>query len=184
MASGEMERRASVQDEVIPEAIVSNATDIPDDDLRQIQTMDDAMAYAVEQWGEVTDFAAEFGTGFIVLPKQDKSKLVGKRCLVLSWKFYHGDFGTFVSALVVTDDGKYIVNDGGTGIAEQLYDVSLRMGDRRRALALRHGLRESEYDTCAECDRPRRKDDAECGNCGDESEARHRGTTYYLDTSL
>src|SRR3546814_1618099 len=41
--------------------------------------------------------------------------------IALAWRFNPCDFGEFVTMMVVTEDGrKFIVNDGGSGICQQL----------------------------------------------------------------
>ncbi len=113
-----------------------------DDALRAIRTADDAAKLAVEIDGAIEDISDILGTGFAVLDKNEKSRLIGIPFLVLDWKFSKGDMGEFASMLVVTRGGeKYIVNDGSTGIADQLR----RLGTPR-AIKVSHGLRVSEYD--------------------------------------
>lgn len=156
-----------------------------DTDLRGIQSYDDAVAAVTAEYGGVADIADFLGNGFTVLATSDKGKLVGVPLILLEWRFNSGDQGLFVSATAVTQDGaRLIINDGSTGIYSQLRDLTDEDG-RFGGLRVPKGLRASEYDTCAECGRPRRKDDAVCANdkCQDESDRRSRGTTYYLDTS-
>lgn len=156
-----------------------------DSDLRSVETFEDAVASIEAEYGGVADIADFLGNGFSVLATADKYKLVGTPLIILEWRFNSGDQGLFVSATVVTqDNARLIINDGSTGIYAQLRDLSDEQG-RFGGLRVPKGLRASEYDTCAECGRPRRKDDAVCANerCGDESDRRARGTTYYLDTS-
>lgn len=148
----------------------------------------DALAVAEAVYGAVTDFAEEMGSGFQLL--QDKRPLVGKKLLFLKWGFTSGDYGVFCSAAVVTaDGGKFIVNDGSTGICTQLRELSMKTGKFGGSVAPR-GLRESSYTTCQGCGQPRTVFDNTCSNvlkngsvCNDTDVARGTGNTYYIDLS-
>lgn len=168
-----------VQEDPVPAFVMHGTAPIPDDDaLRGITNIEDAIAIASAQWGQISDYAEEYGTGFTVL--EDKNALVDKPFLALAWRINEGDFGGFVSMIAVTQEGgKFIVNDGGDGIFRQLYNVTANEG-RNGGLWVSGGLRRSEYSTCANCDRPRRPSEAECMVCSDKNEARHRASTYYL----
>jgi hypothetical protein len=170
----------------VPEAagasiVTAGSPSFSDDQLREVGSFQDAIDLAAEQYGVVQDFAEEYGTGFDLL--DDKSQLVGKELLLMQWRINDGDYGGFASVVGVTKDGlKFIINDGSTGIFKQLYEISAT-SDRNGGLRVRKGLRRSEYPTCGQCDKPRSAMEAECEFCGDTSEARHRGSTYYLDQS-
>lgn len=163
-----------------------------DTQLRGIQSYEDAERLLVEEYGAdaISDIADWIGNGFTVLSKELKSTLVGKPFLILDWAFNIGDIGPFVSARVMTQDGgKFVLNDGSSGVYAELRELTDRTR-KNTGYRAKRGLRVSQYDTCAACDRPRRKDDAVCPNmlsnntsCGDESKERHRGETFYLDTS-
>lgn len=156
---------------------------LSDVDLRGIQDYEDAQSLINDEYGGTVDISDVLGNGFSVLPNSEKSKLVGKGFAIVGWSFNPGDFGPFVSAIIVTQDGgKFRINDGSTGVYQQLLDFS-NEHKRFGGITVPHGLRVSQYDTCAECNRPRRKDDAVCATCGDETDRRSRGETYYLDTS-
>lgn len=165
-----------------------------DEQLRSIQTYEDAERLLLEEYGAdaISDIGDWIGNGFRVLSKEQKSLLVGKPFLILDWSFNTGDMGQFVSARIMTvgDNGKFVLNDGSSGIYADLRELTNRTR-KNTGYRVKGGLRVSQYDTCASCDRPRRKDDAVCPNllsndtpCGDESKERHRGETYYLDTSV
>jgi hypothetical protein len=166
--------------------------ELTDDVLRGIgETGDafaDAVAIAEQLYGGVQELAEEFGSGFQLLA--DKTTLVGKKFLLLKWTFTNGDHGVFCSAAVVTvDGGKYIVNDGSTGICTQLREYSIKHGRFGGFVATR-GLRASQYATCKGCGQPRTAFDNTCSNtlkngstCGDNDTARGTGSTYYLDLS-
>lgn len=142
------------------------------------QRFDDDVLAAITSWEDAAELlkesgidgfisAEDLGAGFALL--KDKRQLVGIPFLVVEWSFHPGAAGQFVSARVVTKDNrKLIVNDGGSGIFDQLRRISDKlsaMGKPFRGVVCKHGLRESEYTYT---------DDA-----GDEKPAK----TYYLDTS-
>lgn len=56
----------------------------------------------------------------------NKDSLIDVPFLILSWKFNPGDYGNeFVSAEIMLKEGaRFVLNDGGTGIAKQLRDLS------------------------------------------------------------
>lgn len=153
-----------------------------DDQMRDIASYEDALALAEAVHGDVLDIAEELGTGFVLL--KDKGKLVDQEFVLVQWRFTAGEFSKmFVSAALVTKTGdKYIITDGSSGIMDQLFTFSQ---DQKRfgGVRVHHGLRVSAYDTCAECGRPRSKDEVVCSNekCGDETDRRSKGETYYLD---
>jgi hypothetical protein len=90
----------------------------------------------------------------------NKDKLIGVPFLIVQWRFnesekYKNDDGTngsFVSAEVMLQDGTLLVlNDGSTGIARQLRELSDRRIAAGHAMpyagrAVNKGLRKSEYD--------------------------------------
>lgn len=115
-------------------------------ELRGISSFDDALALVSEKVGEITDAEKELGTGFRVLNGPDKDRLLGVTFLILSMDFNEGDQGAFVSFLCVTEEnGKYVVNDGSTGIYKQLEEYSMR-GGKPKGLLVNGGLRKSEYE--------------------------------------
>jgi hypothetical protein len=76
---------------------------------------------------------------------EDKAKLCGVPFMLVHWEFHGGDFGEFVSMWVLTlDDKRYIVNDGSTGIYQQLKETTGKH-NIDSMLVCRHGLRESKY---------------------------------------
>lgn len=166
---------------------------VTDEHLRQIgrgtgDVFADAMAIAEGLYGEVKSFADELGTGFSIL--DDKSVLVGKTCLFLVWRVHPGKFGSFVSAAVVTPDGgRYIVNDGSTGLGAQLKSFTQSDG-KTGGYVSKKGLRSSTYATCDACGSPRDSTEDVCVSvlsngteCGDSNTKRGTGTTYYVDLS-
>lgn len=165
-----------------------NAPMPSDEMLRNISSFEEAQALAEELHGAIQDYAETYGTGFELL--DDKSQLVGKPLVLLSWRINSGNFGGFVSAHAITESGdKYIVNDGSTGLYKQLAEITANSG-RIGGLLVKKGLRESEYPICAGpvddprgCGMPRTAMDAECQTCGDTTDRRATGHTYYLDNS-
>jgi hypothetical protein len=156
----EMEDTTQIQSSVFSE-----------DSLREIQNFDDAIRLAQAQFGNIASVSEEIGDGFVVLSTDEKAILVGIPCLALEWEFWpgnHGDKG-FVSIRLVARMpggvmGKYIINDGSTGVMRQLKDYTDRTG-RRGALMLPGGLRASEYQKTLDN--------------GEVTDA----TTYYLDVA-
>lgn len=168
------------------------ATEITDEILRSIGSSGNAFADAVKAaaqiYGGVQEIHEELGTGFQLLT--DKSTLIDRRLLLLKWNFTNGTYGTFVSVAVVTEDGgKYIVNDGSTGICEQLRQLSLN-NDKYGGYIANRGLRTSTYTTCKGCGKPRPQFTEICEHtlpnnttCGNADTARETGETYYIDLS-
>lgn len=119
-----------------------------DDTLLSIKSFDDALSLASQELGEIADVGETLGNGFAVL--ENKDALIDVPCLFLSWNFNNGDFGEFVSAMVVarSESGgsrKVILNDGSTGIFQQLEAYTKRTG-KMGGLIARHGLTRSDYD--------------------------------------
>ncbi|HVI71481.1 MAG TPA: hypothetical protein VM656_08355 [Pyrinomonadaceae bacterium] len=138
------------------------------DELMAISSFDDAVRIATEVHGSLTYADQELGDGFALLSKEQKNLLCGVPLLLLEWKFRGGDFGNFVTMRVIArnPDGnvsKYIVNDGSTGIAEQLADYQTAT-QRTGGMFVGKGFRRSDYEV--------------------EIDGETRGaSTYYLDTS-
>lgn len=166
------------------EKTVAVAVPAPVDDsaARKVASFADAMQLAASVHGSVANVADTLGDGFALLDKDSKSRLVGVEMVFLDWDFHFGDYdATFCSARVVTKDGaKFRINDGGTGLCEQLRAYSAESGNQG-GLYAPHGLTASTYETCVECSKPHPLRDDECGHCGDTSTRRARGTTYYID---
>lgn len=150
---------------------------LSDDDLRTVQTLSDAFGMLGVT---VEDYSESYGSGFTVLDSDEKIRLVGVPFGILEWRFNMGDQGEFVSCVVMTEEGaKYVINDGSTGIYEQLRKVTDSRVERgadeyqsTHGLLVKRGLRKSDYDT-DETGKPLAKD-------ADRKLAKGRGTTYYL----
>ena len=144
---------------------VSNAEPyVSDAELAEIDSFDSALALVNEKLGgEVVEADKDLGTGFALLDGKDKDKLCGVTFLAIKIEQHAGDHGMFTTMHVVTADGrKFIVNDGSTGIHEQIQTLWTRKPEKVGApLLVRKGLRRSDYTH------------PEYGP----------STTYYLDTS-
>lgn len=163
MADTKAEPRGSVESNG-DSGTVALRSAFTDDELRGIGSFSDALELIANKGlGAPENFEA-YGTGFKVV---DKATLVGVPFMMLEWRFSDGDFGRFVSFSGVTEDGrKIIVNDGSTGVREQLENVSASRESKgmkaSAPLLVREGLRVSEYDYT------------------DEKGNKSRAKTYYL----
>lgn len=146
---------------------------ISTDQLKGIGTtgnaFDDALQLAKEIYGEeAVQLASEaIGDGFALTDNKDQ--FIGVPCIFLKWTFSPGDFvdtktgekKDFATVRIVTKDGgKFVINDGSTGICDQLRQYTNDNFGRQGGLVALHGLRRSDYEN-------------EFGNA----------TTHYIDTS-
>lgn len=132
---------------------VAKATPIINtNDLRAIDSFEAAVALAKETHGDLAIASQELGDGFTLLGKSDKSRLCGVPLIFVQWQFAQSDFvdkatgekGEFVVARVVTKDGgKFVLIDGGFGVAQQLREFTERTG-KHGGLVVERGLR--KYD--------------------------------------
>ena len=120
--------------------------------LRDIGSFQDALALLA--LNEIdAESIEEYGTGFTVLKTADKARLVGVPLILIEWTFNKSSYGEapFVSLMAVTKSSeKVIINDGSTGIAKQLLDITnerVSRGHRhpQMGLAVPNGLSVSEY---------------------------------------
>lgn len=127
------------------------------EELREVTTWDDAEKYLIDVFGDVRDASEDIGDGYTLLPdKTDKDLLVGVPLMVMGFTFSPGDFGAeFCTMRVMTktpitingeQTNRIIVNDGGTGLAQQLRQWSNDHDGRMGGLKAMRGLRKSEYD--------------------------------------
>lgn len=145
--------------------IVESKRPFSDAELRNLNSFEGIRSLL----GDAIADATEMGNGFAILDSEGKSRLVGVPTVFLHWTFNSGDQGEFVSALCVTTDssgsitGKYVVNDGSTGIYQQLREYT---DDKHvtQGLFAPKGLRRSDYTVEVN---------------GKDIEA----TTFYVDTS-
>jgi len=135
-------------------AIEKPISRIGDDELHEIKSFQDAFDLLGADFAP-EDYSEAYGTGFIVL--SDKSRLEGVSFVIVEWRFSDGKYGEeseFASLVVVTEPGeKFIVNDGSTGIKDQLKKVTQMRVERgaspeqaHRGLLVRGGLNKSEYE--------------------------------------
>lgn len=165
--------------------LVALSVDFDDALLRGISTFEDAVRLSADVWGEITPAGEHIGNGFSILPKDQKSRLVGVGFLILAMKFHEGDFGEYVSMLIMTaNNDRLILNDGSTGIYYQARTLAETVG-RTGGIHVSDGLRVSEYDTCAgpNCGVPRPSGTEECERCGDTQTKRGKGETYYFNAA-
>jgi hypothetical protein len=144
----EVVRRRALEELVVE--VMGGGSAFSRDELMAITSFDEAIRLATEVHGHVTYADQELGDGFALLSKDQKNLLCGVPLLLLEWKFRGGDFGNFVTLRVIArnPDGsvaKYIVNDGSTGIAEQLADYMTNTG-RTGGMFVGKGFRRSDYE--------------------------------------
>lgn len=135
------------------------------EELAGISSFEEALNLATEKHGaeSVARASEQIGDGFKLL--ENKDQLCGVPMLIMAWDFHMGDHGEFVSAKVVTkDNNKFIVNDGSSGLRDQLMAYSAKTGSQTN-LFCDKGLRRSDY------------------KYTDEDGTEKPATTYYLDTS-
>jgi hypothetical protein len=118
-----------------------------DDQLREINTIDDLKRAVVENGVDTAD-ASAFGNGYSVLV--DKNALVDREIYIIDWRFNSGIMGEFATMLVLAEapsgmTEKWIVNDGSTGIRDQLHRWQALNDDKTSVIRVRKGLRVSRY---------------------------------------
>ena len=159
-----------------------------EDALRAIASFDDAVALTVEYQGPIDQADQVLGDGFSLLKQEDKGRLAGVPLILMEWNFYPGDFGSdFVAVRIAARNqdgsvGKYILNDGSTGIAVMLRKYTDRTG-KRGGLYVKHGLSVSEYEYCDMCRVVTSKCDAPEIHKNSPEKLWRPAKTYYLDTS-
>lgn len=158
---------------------------IDDDTLAAIGSIEDGMIATMDVFGEPSTSIDEvLGTGFEILNKEDKDRLLGVHFFVMTFNTdIDGDTGKYASMSVVTNGGeKFVVNDGSTGIREQLIKYRDKTG-RSGNFHVRHGLRVSRYRWCdvghEQAVFNERTD--KCPQCANTDW--QKGATYYLNTS-
>lgn len=117
-----------------------------DDQLAEINSWDD-LGTAIGLTGLAQVDSSTFGTGYELLEKKDR--LVGTPFAILDWAFREGDYDKdrgYVSLIVLTKSGeKWIVNDGSTGIYDQMKGIDKKLGGTPTVIKVGKGLRKSEY---------------------------------------
>lgn len=138
--------------------------------LAEVTSFDDALALIESTYGaDALVLASDvLGDGFTLC--ENKDQLIGVPCAFVSWADSVGDFGPYVVARVVTQDGrKLVIVDGSTGIYSQLVAFTERFG-RSGGLVSKNGLRRSDYEY----------DDVD-KQTGET--VKRPASTYYVDTS-
>lgn len=137
-----------------------------EDELAGIVRFDDAIALVATKLGgesEIKRASEEIGDGFKLLDNKDQ--LVGVGIFLVTWDFHQGEHGEFVSVKLITKDNqKFILNDGSTGIRDQLMSYSAKK-NKMGGLVCDKGLRRSDY------------------KYTDDEGKEKNANTYYLDTS-
>jgi predicted Zn-dependent protease with MMP-like domain len=162
---------ASNDDETTKE-IVTQVPKYGDDELLGVQSFEDAYALAVQYYGQENLVRADetIGNGFRLLANKDT--LIDQKFIALAWRFNPGDFGEFVTMMVVTEDGrKFIVNDGGSGICQQLALFTNATG-RHGGMLDENGLTRSDYEY---------EDHSVLDSEGNPT--KRPASTYYINTS-
>lgn len=131
---------------------------------KNIESFEDAVNLVKSTLGgETVARSQDLGDGFTLLSTEDKDKLVGQPFLILHYRFVSSDKvpnARYATCRVVTQQGnKYILNDGSTGICQQL--INLDNDGHDGPVWAARGLRKSTY----------------------QNEHTTEGVTYYLDTS-
>ena len=138
---------------------------LAENELREIVDFSTVIRTLGDQTVNISDV---LGTGFSVLEKNEKMRLCNVPMVIVKYGEHLSEEtgNLFASIHVVTEDGgKWIVNDGSTGICVQLRELKQAAG-RVCPLYVPKGLRVSEYDYF------------------DEAEKRNKkARTFYLNTS-
>lgn len=123
--------------------VVKRGSAFTDDELQSLDWTQLA-AFMEANPDVATVDVTDFGTGFTVL--SDKNRLVGEPFVIVDWRFSLGTYGEMVTLLVVAKSGKWIVNDGSTGIREQMSVVDKKMPEGAKTFVqVPKGLTRSDY---------------------------------------
>jgi hypothetical protein len=120
-----------------------------DEELANIESFADALNLMTEA-GVVPEDISAYGTGFRVV---EKAELVGVPFVILDWRFNEGAYGDegFVSCEIVNErNQKLIINDGSTGLRDQLKAVTASRNKRGHShpqggLMCKDGLSRTNY---------------------------------------
>jgi len=137
------------------------------DELSAIDDFDAAIALAIGAYGDIVDAGDDilFGDGFkVATDKVKRNRLCDTPLLFLDWAFKESEFDPereWVVAHVVQrlENGgvaKWVITDGGTGIARDLRAYTDKTG-RDGGVLFNEGLRVSDYLTDAETGVPHSK---------------------------
>ena len=128
------------------------------DEVDYVNKMLDGIGnYVPDSWDDLTAWVEEHGEGIIEFKGSawevlsDKSLLVGVPFLIADVRAYKGKFGPAVAICLLTqqplpghDDNKYVINDGSTGIHEQVMSM-IMTAKRKTGISCPRGLRASDY---------------------------------------
>lgn len=137
--------KADANGVVLPETVSL----VSDSMLAEIQSFDDALAVINDVFsGQIVEADKVLGTGFGVA--DEKAAYIGVTFVILKADRNvsdKGEKGRFWSLHCVTKDGrKVILNDGGSGIAEQLDALYERHPETLgKPMLVKKGLRASSY---------------------------------------
>jgi len=128
---------------------IETYTGFTTEQLKNLTSFEDVEALFRERGEEIVSASEELGDGFALL--DNKAILEDRPLMFVSWTFAKGDFAEeFVSIRVMCrmDNGtigKYVINDGGTGIRKSLREWSNANQQRMGGMFVPKGLRKSEY---------------------------------------
>ena len=123
---------------------------ISESQLREIACFNDAIALVENVYGGVRLSSEVLGDGFTLV---EKDKLLGVPFVLIDYTVHtsktnfdeNGEGLKFVTARCVTEGDKRVAfNDGSTGVAQQLCDLSAR--GIHGGIYVQNGLRVSEYE--------------------------------------
>jgi hypothetical protein len=109
------------------------------EELKQLSFSDLTAQLGVQTAGE------ELGKDQFGPILENKEALAGVPLVIVAWEFHDGSMGNFVSMYVLTkDERRFIVNDGSTGIHDQLKTLTDEQGVNSM-LVCEKGFRVSRY---------------------------------------
>jgi hypothetical protein len=184
MAQSRSPKDTTAVPEVMSEKEIARSLGAQSVEVRQnIPAYDNTKLVNLESWEDLGALFSEtgvelsfadkvLGDGFTILDTKDKASLIGKPMALLEWRFNESATGRFVSIRAVVKVGKsngdirkVIINDGSTGILQQLDSFTKQTG-KQAGLIVQRGLRVSSY----------MYEDKESG-------VQRPAETYYLDAS-
>jgi len=115
------------------------------EELKALSSWEESAKLVQSKQLEIIDTHEVLGDGFDLVPTADKIKLVGVKFVILDWIYSQGAQGEFATMRIITEhNDKLIVNDGSTGIRDQLHNFDGMRG--KGVIYCPNGLRVSEYD--------------------------------------
>lgn len=140
-------------------SVKSAPTNATEDEMREWANMSTAEQLEIFQRPQGPSLSALEGLNFddllqeaevaksdvTVLNQDDKDQLIGKPFIIVSVKVNQGNFGPFVTLTCLgKGNEKFVINDGSTGIADQMADLVRRFGPEK-PIYVPNGLRRSDY---------------------------------------